>query len=72
MGEGVWNVREEHCFQRKLKAVNSEKEMGVNPARIPPQTTPAGVNPHSESRNGIGQGEDKTMCHDGIHYLILF
>jgi hypothetical protein len=42
MGQGVRNVRKEYCFQRKLKAANFKKELGANPARIPPQTPPAG------------------------------
>lgn len=42
MGKGVWNVREEYCFQRKLKVANSEKESESNPVSIPPQTPPAG------------------------------
>ena len=42
MVKSVWYVRKEYCFQEGLVSANFKKEAILKPARIPPQTPPAG------------------------------
>ena len=42
MVKSVWYVRKEYCFQKRLVSANFKKRAIPKPARIPPQTPPAG------------------------------
>ena len=42
MVKSVRYVRKEYCFQERLVSANFKKEAIPKPARIPPQTPPAG------------------------------